>query len=584
MVTKKIAASTKPKKTTAPKQKAAPRATFGASWLERFHAMVAELRTDPEIRIHQLQVNPPASEADLAAVEKHLGARLAPALRTFYQAADGLMLRWIHARHPDIGSPKAGVVARKLKTGTILAGDTIEHGLINLRPVRETFLDADWEGGIWFDHLSDCDPVEIDGGEVPSLTFHQALRPFDVYNFYEINALYCRPGNGDPPVLFGTDHGVDWSDSCEEKKHPTFESYLETILAHRGLIESRAKIRPREHWEKHPVSLKKLLAGLELTPKVSTGGADLLARLKKKNKDAILSVDDAEVARLGLDREAVITVLRKQLAPDTWQVIRALQRLRAFTDGDVPLLAAVAKKGGAAAVDALGDLAATSDRALKALVGLLAKRQHARGQTSVAALALAALPRAGERCAFGVPAVKGVLEEWLSEPRKLFDADDFDLGPWLLFLALAGPHGLPAVPEVARIQKLASAWRAEPEGPYSTWPSYRRVVDRFAVAAILAAREAPAEVRIEYVKQYLQYTSTYGSTTMFEEVAILCAHWPHLGSRAAEALPVVEGFLDYLRGLAGSSSMRAHHAEAAALSRRLAGLVAGLPQGAVAAG
>jgi hypothetical protein len=68
---------------------------------------------------------------------------------------------------------------------------------------------------------------------------------------------------GDFPVLFGTDHGVDWEDSIREKKHPSFEDYLETVLARWGVVE-RGPSRPRAHWDKHPVSLKKLIGELEL--------------------------------------------------------------------------------------------------------------------------------------------------------------------------------------------------------------------------------------------------------------------------------------------------------------------------------
>jgi hypothetical protein len=46
----------------------------------------------------------------------------------------------------------------------------------------------------------------------------------------------------------------------------------------------------------------------------------------------------------------------------------------------------------------------------------------------------------------------------------------------------------------------------------------------------------------------------------------------------AEALPVVESCVHYVRDLAGSSSQRGHHAEAVALARRLIGLVQGLPR------
>jgi hypothetical protein len=208
-------------------------------------------------------VNPPAKEADLAAVEKHLGGPLPPAIRSLYAAADGLQLRWIHVRHPEFSHPQAQIKKQKLTDYDILGGNTIEHGLVNLLPVRYTFKDADWKGCFWFEHMEQDPPVEFDGKDIPSLDFHRSLRPFDLHYFYDIVAMLVPSPRGDFPVLWGTDHGVDWEDSCEEKKHPSFEDYLETVLARWGVLK-RGDSRPRSYWDTHPVSLQKLISGLEL--------------------------------------------------------------------------------------------------------------------------------------------------------------------------------------------------------------------------------------------------------------------------------------------------------------------------------
>jgi hypothetical protein len=238
-------------------------AAFGADWLARFKARVEELRAHPDIRVFQYTVNPPAKEADLAAVEAHLGGPLPPAIRSLYAAADGFQLRWIHVRHPEFSEPKAQVKKKKLTEGDILGGNTIEHGLVNLLPVRYTFKDAKWKGNFWFEDMAAYEPVRFDKKDIPSLDFHRALRPFDLYHFYEIVAMLVPSPRGDFPVLFGTDHGVDWDDSVTEKKHPSFEDYLETVLARWAAVE-RGRVRPRSYWDSHPVSLKKLIGELEL--------------------------------------------------------------------------------------------------------------------------------------------------------------------------------------------------------------------------------------------------------------------------------------------------------------------------------
>lgn len=244
-------------------------ADFGADYLTRFHAMVSELKSHPEIRVLQFNVNPPASKEDVAAVEKHLGTSLSPAIKSFYKAADGLQLRWIHARHPSIDNPKVRIKGGKLTPGAILGGNTIEHALVNLLPIRQTFVSVDWKNSTWFDHMEEYEPVEFEGEKMSSLEFHKSLRLFDLYYFYDLAALLVRPGNANPLVFLGTDHGADWSDSCPDdkhkaKKHPSFEDYLETVLANRGIIKCRENIRPRKYWDAHRVTLKKQINGLDL--------------------------------------------------------------------------------------------------------------------------------------------------------------------------------------------------------------------------------------------------------------------------------------------------------------------------------
>src|SRR5262249_16851481 len=157
---------------------------------------------------------------------------------------------------PDDGASRSGDLGGALGQlglgGDVLGGNTIEHGLVNILPIRRAFDEARWKDCFWFDHMEEQQPEKLDGGEIPALTFHPAVRPFDLYHFYEIVGVLGPSPRGDFTVLFGTDHGVDWDDSIKEKKHPSFEDYLETVLARWGAVE-HGRIRPRAHWDAHPV-------------------------------------------------------------------------------------------------------------------------------------------------------------------------------------------------------------------------------------------------------------------------------------------------------------------------------------------
>ncbi len=245
------------------------------AYVERFRAMVEELRRNSEIRVLEFNVRPPVSDADLAAVEEHLGAELHPALRSFYRQADGLQLRWINTSREAFDPERHVASEQWLTPPDIMRDEGACPGCVNLLPLREAFLDANWEGQIWFPDAEEAkEQVEFVGARFESQqAFNRVIRPFDYFHFFRQAAFLLRPGNGSPPVLIGDDHGACWTNSLAVG----FETYLETLLAQRGAVESRkaftdssgeeqgkpAPVRTRAYWEAHPVKLSKLLRALE---------------------------------------------------------------------------------------------------------------------------------------------------------------------------------------------------------------------------------------------------------------------------------------------------------------------------------
>ena len=112
------------------------------------------------------------------------------------------------------------------------------------------------------------EPTEVAGEKIPVLEFSKSLRIFDYFHFFNMAAFLVRPGRGDPGVLQGDDHGACFTD-C---RLTDFESYVETVLAHRGAIHSRKSVfgerwgsngeplvRGAAYWKKKRVTLDRVL-------------------------------------------------------------------------------------------------------------------------------------------------------------------------------------------------------------------------------------------------------------------------------------------------------------------------------------
>lgn len=160
-----------------------------APYLERFNAMVEELRANPKIEVLEYTVNPPATDAELAQAEEY--AAVPEAMKQFYRQCNGLKLEWALASAGDDRSP---------------------HGNISIMKVQQTF--SSWKGVIWFDE-------EWDDGR------HKPLHPLDFFVPEACAALFLD-GSDTPKVYYH--YCGEQMDSLEVD----FEGYLELLLKSRG--------------------------------------------------------------------------------------------------------------------------------------------------------------------------------------------------------------------------------------------------------------------------------------------------------------------------------------------------------------
>jgi hypothetical protein len=206
-----------------------------SDYVKRFEDLKQELGANEHIEIVDFTAHPPASAANIAAVEKRLGADLAPAIRDFYSEADGLKLHW--QIKPDVSPETAKELRKKSKDYYVGIAEYIgtPFAMINILPLKESLLKNKWRE---LELAEPEDSVEIAGKAYDFDDFIKRLKPFDAMSEESCMAFFLEEGSGDPPVLFLGDACSNWRDS----RITDFSSYLEMLLVTRGIVEAREKI------------------------------------------------------------------------------------------------------------------------------------------------------------------------------------------------------------------------------------------------------------------------------------------------------------------------------------------------------
>jgi len=215
------------------------------TFLKQLREKVAELEARDDIVLLNWDVGEPATKDAIASVEKHLGSPLPASIRDIYLQADGLSLRWIHRDNPVFDAKKHRRGKGRLVPGfvrkapipeglDVTRNSGADDGCICILPVREAFVDADWEGMLYFDDETDDEKMKFGRKSYGHLAFHRALRIFDFFSYYEMAAILMLEKS--LPVIVGTDHGADWSAPATD-----FESYWEFVLSQYGSVHARSE-------------------------------------------------------------------------------------------------------------------------------------------------------------------------------------------------------------------------------------------------------------------------------------------------------------------------------------------------------
>lgn len=206
---------------------------------ERLEACVAELTRHPRVRVTHFWMGPPATDAELAEVERALGP-LPPSVRAFYASVNGVQLRWIDRESPeytdDDEGPTGSTYLRRV-TADASGGD----GLVDIGPVA-TLLEAE--------------DIYSDGDEV---------RAFDEIDDIGMVA-FARGPAVTAHLRIGSDHNVCWDDLPFD-----FSDYLELVLATYGDAQRRKRACFGKE-SRSPVPIESLLRPAPLPGSALSGG------------------------------------------------------------------------------------------------------------------------------------------------------------------------------------------------------------------------------------------------------------------------------------------------------------------------
>lgn len=198
--------------------------------LARFDALVEKLKADEDVVLLAYFTHPPVTEREIAKVEQALGVPLHPSILTFFRQTNGLQLyadRRDRDEFEDAFEPVGPKFDKKAKDAMSDFSENYQLSIgLHIPTLSEVFL-TDYEGQLWFDHMSDDETTQFGRKTFPLLSFSKSLRTLDRHNgYYPIGfALIDQPGN--PRVGLGDDYGAAW-----DSKVTDFETYLTTVLKH----------------------------------------------------------------------------------------------------------------------------------------------------------------------------------------------------------------------------------------------------------------------------------------------------------------------------------------------------------------
>ncbi len=224
-------------------------------YLTRFQNLADEIASHPWLQLREFQVNQPASDDIFEAVKDYLGFPLSEFIYNFYRQANGLRLRWtIKPGITDDEFEKLSEISDDYEIiDADLESDEYPFANINILPIEESLIERNWQGIIYFEEDIDLAHMEFEFAQKTynRIDFGKKLKPFDVYSNESCMAFLIEDNVQTPKVLCLGDHYIEW----DSTRITDFNSYLEMLLATKGITSARDRIYSKYRGDRQPILL-----------------------------------------------------------------------------------------------------------------------------------------------------------------------------------------------------------------------------------------------------------------------------------------------------------------------------------------
>lgn len=216
-----------------------------------FQSVLQTLEAHPRVQVLTGRLFPPASSAVIAAAEEVLGAELHPWLKAFFEAHNGICIRWIHRDFeefdPEVHQRNDAVLP--LPYDLYKDYDPQDPtGSIFVPSLEEIFF-GDWEAypaagklelnelwEIMYEEEQGDAPFTLGAAHFPRQSdFLNQIRYVDFYLRDSGVAMCLQKGISDPSVFLLEDHFLNFS----EQLQLPLSRYLEMVAYHFGDVQAR---------------------------------------------------------------------------------------------------------------------------------------------------------------------------------------------------------------------------------------------------------------------------------------------------------------------------------------------------------
>ncbi len=209
-------------------------------YLDRFKAMVEELKAHPDVVVTHFNIFPPASERSILRAGHEFCAEIPQDFMLFYRRTNGLQLRWLWRNTSNFEKLLAkGEKYPELSYDSVYEDDGGVAGCINIQPIQNVFWNTSfWKEIVYFEEDVDKTTMTWDGNMYPFNAFRKALVPIDYYHFFYSTLLLSIEKGDDLPLLHSSGYfkNVEWSGFS------SFQQYLGFLLASKGVVIGRLDV------------------------------------------------------------------------------------------------------------------------------------------------------------------------------------------------------------------------------------------------------------------------------------------------------------------------------------------------------